>query len=432
MPKLIRSTAALGWRTRADFFRPYYRSHIQKILEQSRDAVHPSKCFALLLVDLDRFQELFDLCGPEGVDMMRDLLVQDRLKQLNQATIVHMTGGTFVCLLPYDEHDDLIAFIDRLRDVIGKPMWINRHVIYLTASIGVVVANAQLWADDLLHAASVALSQAQRAGSNKVSCFREEMYSDLQARAELETDFHSGLRLGQIVPFYQPIVGLTKGVPKGFEALARWQHPRLGLLSPDRFLSVASDLDLGGDMLLLLLRQICRDAQDWPPHLTASINISPVQLCDPVLVRQILRIIYASGIAPSRLTIEITEEASIDNPVAAGEAITALRKAGLGIALDDFGSGHASFDRLSHLEIDQLKIDRSLVQAMDKERGRKLVGAIAHLGHSLSMKVTAEGIETAEHERFAQDAQCNWGQGYLYGEPVPAETARMVAQGKAC
>lgn len=421
-PKLAQNRPAGPHLARAN-----HRAQLQLLFEKCRTELGPAKRLALLRLDLDKFQTIFDLCGPAGADMMRQIILEDRIKQLPEAEILHLAGGAYVGLLPYSDESQLIDFIERLRAIIAKPMWIDQHIVHLTSCIGVAIAETELWADDLLHAASIALSHAQRVGENIVRRFQPGMFTDMQARAELESEFRSGLFRGQIIPFYQPIINLNDGSPKGFEALARWQHPRLGTLSPAHFLPVASDLQLGGDLLISMLRQICCDAQHWPSHLTVSINISPTQLCDPILSRQILRIVYASGLNPHRLTIEITEDAAIDNPVVANDSIQFFRRAGFGIALDDFGSGHASFNRLSHLEIDQLKIDRTLVQAMDKERGRKLVAGIVNLGRALSMRITAEGIETTEQARFALEANCNWGQGYLYGEAVPAQTARKLA-----
>lgn len=429
MPLLIGPKFVPKLPAQPNFARANHRIQLQMLFERCRRDLGPNKRLALLLFDLDKFQTIFDLCGPAGADLMRQIIMQDRVRYLPEAHILHLTGGTYVCLLPHDNDRQLNNFIEKLRNIIAKPMWIDQHIVHLTACMGVALADTEEWADELLHAASLALSQAHQCGENIVRRFQPDMFVDMHARAQLESEFRSGLLRGQIIPFYQPIMDLSSGTPKGFEALARWRHPRLGILSPARFLTVASDLRLGGELLISMLRQICRDAQQWPDHLTASINISPTQLCDPQLAGQILRIVYASGLNPHRLTIEITEEAAIDNKATANDSIQAFRRAGFGIALDDFGAGHASFDRLSHLEIDQLKIDRTLVQGMDTERGRKLVAGIVSLGRTLSMKVTAEGIETAEQAQFAKEANCDWGQGYLFGEAVPAHIAeRMAAQ----
>ncbi|HAF41029.1 MAG TPA: EAL domain-containing protein [Sphingobium sp.] len=226
---------------------------------------------------------------------------------------------------------------------------------------------------------------------------------------------------------YQPIILLDNSRPKGFEALARWHHPRQGLLGPDRFLPIVDDMGLDRDLLFMMLRQVCRDARDWPAHFTVSINISPAQLCDPDNAVMLLRILFASGLAPGRLIVEITESALIHNLASAHETIRSLRNTGVRIALDDFGTGYASLSRLCNLEIDHLKIDRTLIQSLDREAGRKLVKAVVDLGRSLSMPVTAEGIETPDHARFLRDLDCAFGQGYYFGRPEPADAARTRA-----
>lgn len=403
------------------------RSRLQRLLRASRRALSADSRLAILLFELDKFHGLFDLCGPAGIDRLLHIIDHDRLSRLGDIQKMHIGGGAFICLVPFADDNDLADSIDQLRTILSEPMWIDLHIVHLTVAIGVVIAQADDLADNLLHAASLALTHAQRAGENMVSRFHQDMFAHLHAQVELEGEFRSGLLLGQIVPYYQPIVALAGGTLKGFEALARWQHPRLGILPPSSFLPLVREMKLGGELLLTLLRQLCRDASEWPNHLTISINISPEQLCDSTLAPQILRVVYASGLDPRRLIIEITEESSIDNPQAASDSILSFRRAGIGLALDDFGSGHASFDRLSHLEIDQLKIDRTLIQAMDRERGRKLVEAIVNLGRTLAMTVTAEGIETTDQAHFSQRANCDWGQGYLFGEAVPSETARDLA-----
>jgi diguanylate cyclase (GGDEF)-like protein len=427
MPVLIRPASTPDVRHDAYLAEPNARSRLQRLLRATRQAVRPSANLSMLLFEIDRFHDLFDLCGPAGIDRVLHVMVNDRLVNLHNCAILHLGGGAFICLVPFDDDDHLVTRIDQLRQSLSEPMWVDPHIVHLTISIGVVIAEDGDGADELLHAASLALSHAQRAGENKVRRFKQAMFADLHAQAALETEFRSGLLRGHLVPFYQPIIALTERGLKGFEALARWHHPRLGILSPGAFLPLASDMHLGGDLLLAMLRHLCRDASRWPEHLTISINVSPVQLCDAQLARQILRVVYAAGLDPRRLIIEVTEEAAIDNPKAASDAIQSFRHAGIGIALDDFGSGHASFDRLSKLEIDQLKIDRTLIHAMDSVRGRKLVQAIVNLGRTLSMTVTAEGIETAEQANFAWQAHCDWGQGYYFGKPIASDDALNLA-----
>ncbi|NWK98938.1 GGDEF-domain containing protein [Sphingobium lactosutens] len=403
------------------------RQRLQRAIDDIRGTMCPTARLALLLIDLDRFKLVNDLCGPAKGDAVLSIVAHDRLGRMHAARTLHLAADEFVCLLPFAEQDEDVAvgFAQQVQQVIGEPIHMGQHVIHLTTSIGLVTEDGPgRSADDLLHAASVALSHARQAGGDTVGRFSPDMFIDLGNRAELENDLRSSMMRGEILPYYQPIVRLDSGQPKGFEALVRWHHPRQGLIGPDRFLPIADDMGLDRDMLFMLLRQVCRDARNWPPHFTVSINISPSQLCDPDNAVMLLQILFASGLAPGRLIVEITESALIHNLASAQETIRSLRNTGIRVALDDFGTGYASLSRLCNLEIDHLKIDRTLIQSLNREAGRKLVKAVVDLGRSLSMPVTAEGIETPEQAQFLRDLDCTFGQGYYFGRPAPVTVAK--------
>jgi diguanylate cyclase (GGDEF)-like protein len=404
------------------------RQRLQQAVAEIRTVMQPTDRLALLLIDLDRFNLVTDLCGPAKGDAVLDIVARERLGGLKHARALHLAANEFACLLPLGDADEAaFAFARQVQHAIGEPIYMEQHVIYLTASIGLAIEDKRRSTDDLLHAASVALSQALQEGGDAVRHFQPQMLIDIGDRAELENDLRSSILRGEIKPYYQPIVLLDSGKPKGFEALVRWDHPRQGLIGPERLLPIAEDMGMDRDLLFLLMRQVCRDARDWPPHFTVSINMSPAQLCDPDNAVALLQILFASGLAPGRLIVEIIENALIHNLANAQETIRSLRNTGISVALDDFGTGYASLSRLCNLEIDQLKIDRTLIQSLDSEAGRKLVKAVTDLGRSLSMPVTAEGIETEEQAQFLRSLNCAYGQGYLFGRPAPAETARAVA-----
>ncbi|WP_375195285.1 putative bifunctional diguanylate cyclase/phosphodiesterase [Sphingobium sp.] len=406
------------------------RQRLQRAVAEILAVMEPDERLALLLIDLDRFKLVNDLCGPAKGDAVLDM-VRQRLGGLKHARTLHLAGDEFACLLPFSDADETaVAFAQQVQSVIGEPIHMEQHVIYLTCSIGLVIDDGgSRTADQLLHAASIALSHAQQAGGDTFRHFAPEMFIDLGKRAELENDLRSSIMRGEIQPWYQPIVQLDSGRPKGFEALIRWHHPRQGVVGPDRFLPIAEEMGMDRDLLFLLMRQVCRDARNWPPHFTVSINMSPAQLCDPDNAVTLLQILFASGLTPGRLIVEITENALIHNLASAQETIRSLRNTGISVALDDFGTGYASLSRLCNLEIDQMKIDRTLIQSLDREAGRKLVKAVVDLGRSLSMPVTAEGIETDAQAQFLRGLDCAFGQGYLFGRPAPADTARKVAFG---
>jgi EAL domain-containing protein (putative c-di-GMP-specific phosphodiesterase class I) len=179
-----------------------------------------------------------------------------------------------------------------------------------------------------------------------------------------------------------------------------------------------------------MFRQSCRDAHEWGGGTGLALNMSPWQVCEPHIASRLLRIVFASGLRPDRLTVEITENAVMHDVAAAQATVAALREAGIKVALDDFGSGYASLSRMCKIPLDMIKIDRTLVQSLDSDAGRKLVKVVVDLGQSLAMPVTAEGIETEQQARYLADLGCTFGQGYLFGRPAPAdETAALLAGG---
>lgn len=425
---MMRGSQALAARAPDGLARESPRRKLDLAVTEIRHLMAPSDRLALLLVDLDRFKLVNELCGPAIGDAVLDIIARERLGGIEGARMLHLGADEFACLLYFSDAAAPACIAQRMLSSIAEPIHIGQHLVHPTASIGLVLEDEpNRPSEDLLRTASIALSHAKAAGGDCIRRFRPEMFTNLIDRAELEDDLRSGMMRGDLMPYYQPIVTLDTGVAKGFEALIRWQHPRQGLLGPDHFLPIADELGLDRDLLFMMMRQVCRDARGWPPHFTASINMSPSQLCDPDNATKMLQILFASGLAPGRLIVEITESALIHNMASAHETIRSLRNTGIKVALDDFGTGYASLSRLCNLQIDYIKIDRSLISSLEQEAGRKLVKAVVDLGRSLSMPVTAEGIEAPEQVAFLRGLDCTHGQGYFFGRPAPAAKALQVA-----
>jgi EAL domain-containing protein (putative c-di-GMP-specific phosphodiesterase class I) len=246
----------------------------------------------------------------------------------------------------------------------------------------------------------------------------------------LARELREGIARQEIVPFYQPILSLGSGALLGFESLARWHHPRLGTLAPSLFIPLAEGIGAIADLSFALLARIGRDTRDWPDHLTLSINISPIQLRDADLPLHLLGLLHDGGIAPERLIVELTESGPVGDLATAQQILSALREAGVRVALDDFGAGSASLRRLSELPFDGLKIDRSFVGALGSRNGRTIVRSIVGLARSLGMISTIEGIESPEQAELLAELGCDCGQGYLFGRAMPATAAlRMIVGG---
>lgn len=404
---------------------------VERTVASLREPAAQPLPLSLLILDLDRFKLVNDLCGHAAGDEVIAIAASRcaRIAERFSGRVAHIGGDEFACVLPFagdaDVSDGVAA---SLLDVLASPIVLGRHMIHLTASIGIAGDPAGTAPPErLLRAASIAMSRAKAAGGAAVRRFTPEMLASLTDRAALEEALRSGLLRGELVPYYQPIVSLPTREVARFEVLARWEHPQRGLLGPDLFLQLSEDLRLIDDMLFALLRQACRDARDWPDGVGLAVNMSPRQVCDPGLAGRLLQIVFACGLPPERLTVEITENAMMTNLADARATIETLRRAGARIALDDFGTGYASLARLCHLPLDIIKIDRTLIQALDSDAGCKLVNTVLDLGRSLGMPVTAEGIETEEQARFLIERGCAFGQGFLFGRPAHASaTAGMV------
>jgi EAL domain-containing protein (putative c-di-GMP-specific phosphodiesterase class I) len=231
---------------------------------------------------------------------------------------------------------------------------------------------------------------------------------------------------GEFVPFYQPLVELRSGAVVGFEALARWRHPSGGLVQPDQFIGKIEDARLMTEFGASIMRQACRDAADWPCHLTLSVNVSPAQLGGRVSARRILDMVRATGFDPHRLIVEITENRLIEDIVVARATLGVLRRAGVQVALDDFGAGFAN-RHIREIQINAIKIDRSLVQRAGALGSGNVVEAILAWCDASGLPVIAEGIETVEHASALRELGCDYGQGHLFSRPVPATEARQLA-----
>jgi EAL domain-containing protein (putative c-di-GMP-specific phosphodiesterase class I) len=252
------------------------------------------------------------------------------------------------------------------------------------------------------------------------------MENELRFRNELETGIRRGIAKGEFVPFYEQQIDLDTGELVGFEMLARWRSPQLGLVSPEIFIPVAEEIGLISDLSEHLMRQAFTDARSWDEALTLSINISPVQLRDPWFAQKLLKLLVEHSFPAQRLEIEITESCLHDNIGLVRSMITSLRNQGVKVSLDDFGTGYSSLEQLRSLPFDRLKIDRSFIKDLTENEGKSgIVDAIVSLGRGLEMPITAEGIEHEDILVALRKMGQFKGQGYLYGRPETAEQVRQ-------
>jgi len=378
---------------------------------------------AVFLIDLDLFKPINDVHGHVAGDQVL-IEVASRITAVvgTAGTVARMGGDEFACVISYEYGSDLPARLaTQILRGLHEPIRVQGVRVQIGCTIGIARAPQDgVTASALLHGADLAMYKGKRAGRGVYHFFDEEMDIQLRERAALEEDLRLAVSAGEIIPHFQPVMDLADGRILGFEALARWTHPTKGLIAPDTFIPIAEDLGIIDEITYAMLRSACAAARDWPALLWVSVNVSPLQLKDPWLASRLLAILVESGVAPGRLIVEVTENAVIDDMPRAQEIFASLQNAGVRIALDDFGKGYSSLYHLRKLRFDQLKIDRSFIHSMASPESAKIVSAVAGLGKSLGMPVTAEGVETSEEADALRALGCEHAQGFLFGKPLDA------------
>lgn len=388
--------------------------------------------FFVLMFDLDRFKPVNDVYGHHTGDLLLQQIAGRLQAAVRPGDLVARIGGDeFAILVNQASSDDVAALAERLLAALGDAFHIDQLICHIGASLGIaaVCPDRPCTADELMHRADQALYRAKAEGRGTYRFFEPEMDARAQERTLLEIDLAGAVQRGEIHPYYQPLVRLRDGVVEGYEILARWQHPKRGLVPPEVFIGIAEDLGLIGDISMAILEAACRHGRRWPADTYLSFNVSPVQLRDPHLCDRICDILDRTGFAPGNVQVEITENALAHDIDAARDMLMAMRERGIQLAMDDFGTGSSSLKHLRTLPFDKLKIDQSFVASMMAcDESRKIVKAIIALSHSLGMSVTAEGVETHGQALKLTQLRCETGQGYLFGRPSPDTDVNTLRQ----
>jgi len=388
---------------------------------------------AVLMIDIDNFKVINDLNGHRTGDRVLTTIAQRISEQLPQdGLLVRIGGDEFACAVPFskDARDRIDSLVDAIIRSVSAPVEDGDTRIETTISVGIVHngndGDNALSADRMIHRADIAMYHAKKRGRNRYFWFEAQMEDELRFRSSMEAGIREGLQEGEFVPYYEQQIDLETGDLVGFEMLARWHSAKYGLVSPEIFIPIAEDIDVIGVLSEGLIRQALKDASEWDPSITLSVNISPLQLRDPWFAQKLLHIIVESGFSPHRLEVEITESCLHENIGAVRSIVSSLKNQGIRISLDDFGTGYSSLSQLRSLPFDRLKIDRSFVTEIASEDvSGELVRAIVSLGKGLSLPVTAEGIENGHVLEKLRGLGEIKGQGYLYGRPEDAATTRV-------
>jgi diguanylate cyclase (GGDEF)-like protein/PAS domain S-box-containing protein len=405
------------------------RERLQKALQTSRVS---GLTGALFFIDMDDFKTLNDTAGHEVGDLLLEQIAARLTSVVRSTDCVARLGGDEFVVLVEDLGTDQEAsgrraqFVGRQILVALRQMYhLNDYDYQCTASIGVtLIGDDPDELDDLLKRADMAMYRSKEQGRNRVCVFDPAMERELAARAALITDVHRALACHEFELFYQPQLD-SQGRVIGCEALSRWRHPVRGLIAPAEFIPVAESggmiLELGARALL----EVCRRLAMWQDQpglneISIAVNVSCRQFADPHFVRVVRSALHKSGANPSRLTLEITESAAMDNVSEAIVKMMTLKALGIQISLDDFGTGYSSLSQLKLLPLDQLKIDKSFVQdIVTSVLDASIVKTIIDLGRNLNLDVIAEGIEAVEQLQFLKAHGCPTFQGFLYSRPLP-------------
>ena len=383
------------------------------------------KPFAVMTVDIDRFKEINDTLGHSTGDAVIVATGRRLADLVDRDDFVARLGGDEFVVMTLGASCDRArarALGERINAELAKPLVHEGHTIVLSASIGVsLFPEHGVTKEDLLQRADIALYEVKRHRRNQTCIFDADMQTDLNERRWLDAELRTAVACDQFEAWYQPIVNMKTGDVVGYEALARWRHPCMGLVQPGRFIAAAERTDAIFAIGKSILDKACHEAATWPHRLTLAVNISTVEFRRPTeLVASIKGALLASGLDPHRLYIEITESVLLNDSDEARRAIAELVQFGVRISLDDFGTGYSSLSYVQDLPFSTIKIDKKFIDHVDNDRkSRAIVTSIAALAAGLDMKIVAEGVEAPAQAKALRDLGVMLAQGYLYGRPQP-------------
>jgi diguanylate cyclase (GGDEF)-like protein/PAS domain S-box-containing protein len=390
---------------------------------------------AVLSLDLDGFRAVNETLGHPGGDAVL-VEVGNRLAAClrESDTVARLDGDAFAIVQSFgDQPRGAAGLAERILRLLAEPIDVAGQRTTIGASIGVALFPSDAQAPDmLLRNADLALARVKQEGRGMFRFFEPDMDARLRLRSRLEHDLRGAMLRRELRLHYQPLLDSTTLAIEGFEALLRWEHPERGFISPAEFVPVAEECGLIGALGQWVLETACAEAASWSRPWRVAVNLSPAQFHQRHLAATIRAILNQAGLAPSRLELEITEGILIDDAERALATLRELKALGVRIALDDFGTGYSSLSYLRRFPFDKLKIDASFVQALgDGGEADAIVRAIVALGRSLSLHITAEGVETPEQLRLLRAQDCDEVQGFLLGRPLPATALTAMGAGVA-
>ena len=392
----------------------------------------------VLVMGIDRFKAINKSLGREEGDFLLQQIVERLRDALYETDLIARTGGDEFSIMLRDTRHirDASRVADKLLDCFTDAFELRGRSIYVTASIGIAVAPVDGHTPKaLMHAAEAAMERSKERGGNCSNFYARHMDEQALAQLYLEQELHFALERGQLYLDYQPQWDLRSGQLRGVEALLRWRHPQLGLISPAAFIPLADSTGLIAAIGAWVLREACLQLRRWAKlypaaSLRMSVNVSPRQFDSGTLEDDVAEAIAMSGIAPAQLELEITESMMAKDVAAVALILKNLRTQGVRVAIDDFGTGYSSLAYLADLPIDTLKIDQSFVRPLESKPGCKaIIASVMALARGLGLQVIAEGVETPTQLAYLRQVGCDEGQGFLMARPLsPARVATLFGQ----
>lgn len=392
-------------------------------------AIGPNQKLALFWLDLDRFKEVNDTLGHQmGDRLLCEVGARLKRRAPEGACVARFGGDEFIVACEASGREDIERLGQELMAEITRPMRIDDDRLEINTSIGVAVLpddGADL--DTVMQSADLALYHAKVNGRHQMRFFDPSMTRNLVRRREIETELRSALQRDELSVFFQPIIDLTTGRIRAFEALVRWFHPEKGELRPDEFIPVAEET---GAIITLgnwITAQAAKVAATWPEDVTVAVNLSPLQIKAPGAALGILNALREARLDPRRLELEITETVLLDHSPTTEAFINELSEAGVRFALDDFGTGYSSLGYLSKYPFGKIKVDRSFVSGINAgKKSEAIIRAVSGMGGALGMEIVAEGLETIEQVQAVREAGCTLGQGWYFSRAVPDYLATLL------
>ncbi|WP_422058930.1 putative bifunctional diguanylate cyclase/phosphodiesterase [Sphingopyxis sp.] len=409
------------------------RALLAKGQQMIASATAEQRHVALFLLDLDHFKTVNDIHGHAAGDRVLQVAAERISSVLPpNATKARLGGDEFVAMLQFEPgmRGNIDALAAELVATLEATVAHDAQQIRIGASLGIALAtDASMTMETMVRQADIAMYHCKDDGRNRHIWFEQGMEMAVQVRNQIETGIRDGMPRGEFVAHFEPQVDIASGRLLGFEMLMRWESREYGLIPPERFIPVAEESGLIGELSLQVVRQAMEAAKGWDPSIMLAVNISPQQLKDPWFSQKLTKLLVETGFPANQLEVEITESSLFENLPLVRSIVTSLKNQGVSLSLDDFGTGYSSLSHLRALPFDRIKIDRSFIAAMrGSPDAQAIVVAIVRLGESLSMPITAEGVEDEATAIELTRLGCSKGQGWYYGRAASAEdTARLLA-----